>query len=125
MSPYAKRLRWLVDLLIPAIAAAVAMCCAPHATVPALFAAAITAGIALVGSAIIVRFGIGTERAFIGVGIALLARLCLGMIGVFAFTRVDSAAGNVAALVIGGGLAATVLAEAIVVMLAQPGVEHA
>ncbi len=125
MNSAASRNRLLVDLLVPALAAAIATACAPSAMVPALAAAAVTAGIALLGRAIMARATVDTESFLKCMAFALLARIGLGMIAAFAFTRSNSDQGVVAAMVIGCGLAATVILEALAIMVAQRGAEHA
>jgi len=119
------RSRWLVDLAVPAFATAIAIACVPDAAWLAVFAGAMTAAIAFLGSAIMLRANGDTERFLKAVGLALFVRMIAAMVGVFIFSRCFAEHGKVAAIIIGGGLAATVVAEAVMLMFADSGAEHA
>jgi hypothetical protein len=125
VSPSAIRFRWLADLAVPACATAIAIACVPTAAWPATIAGAATAAIACIGSAIMLRANGDTEHFLKAVGLALFVRLIAAMAGVFIFSRFFAEHGQVAAIVMGGGLAATVLAEAVMLLFADNEAEHA
>jgi hypothetical protein len=125
VSPTATRYRWIVDLAVPACATAIAVVCAPTAVWPVTVAGAATMTIACLGSLIMLRAKGDTDQFLKAVGLALFVRLIAAMAGVFIFTRVFAEHGVAAAIVIGGGLAATVLAEAVMLIFAENGAEHA